>query len=243
MGFNDRPQQNTILFDDSGNPVGVMLDGAVYRIQGENLLVGKTASAGANKEVSVIDDVDDSNVKRLQIETTLKPGEVISTTPGAAPLTQRIDDFLLDGASPDMIVDGSGTPVVFSFPAESGAGAKDIVLHELRIVFVVGSLVWGDFGQGSTLSNGLLFEAITGSGSASELWNVQRNEDFHHLGIGRVNYGGLDDILVVTYAFSEQDVLVKDTADEVRVTVRDNIGLNPRGVEYLRVSLHASKEI
>jgi hypothetical protein len=40
--------------------------------------------------------------------------------------------FATNGGSPDLRVDGSGTPVVFTHDAESGPGAQDVKLGELR---------------------------------------------------------------------------------------------------------------
>ena len=43
----------SILYDDTGNPVGVVLDGSVYRLQVEAKIVGSTLPTGAATEATL----------------------------------------------------------------------------------------------------------------------------------------------------------------------------------------------
>lgn len=236
MSFEGRPQQNVILYDDAGNEVGVMLDGAIYRIQGENLLVGKAAGAGANKEVSVIDDATVSATKRLQVEADIKPGATIAI--GAASLTERRVQFLTDdgltSGSPDMIVDGSSTPVVFKFLAHA---SEDTFLTQLKFVYS-GSQIDFDgisFGKSTALTNGILIEAVVNGGNVIPIGNVKANEEWMHLnGAVYTEFGGINVLLATSVLFSGREKLAAGTADMVRVTIRDNFTSAIYGANWLQ---------
>ena len=96
-----------ILYDSNGNPVTVVQDGSDYRVLIQNKIEDGT---GTGKLTTVIDDVTTPTNKRLLVEADIKPGAVIQTTTG----TQSVDSVVisaLNGGSPDMVVDGSSTPV------------------------------------------------------------------------------------------------------------------------------------
>lgn len=215
FGADARAQLNAILWDDDGNPIGI------------------------------IPDTDDANVKRVQVETAFKPGEVLSVIPGAAPLNQQVTDLLKSSGSGDMVVNGSGTPVVFTFMADA---TDDLVLVELRVVFTASAILWGgDFGKGGgLLTNGILIEAFTDDNvTPVTLINLRQNEDLLRFATQQAltEFGGLKDVVSVSYAFNGTEKLIGASAtDKIQVTVRDNLGIGSRGIDYLTMTLHAHKE-
>jgi hypothetical protein len=206
MTFDNRAQQNVILFDDAGNAVEVVLVDGVYRLRAE--VVG-TVSIGA---------------------------------PAVANLV--ISGFLENGGSEDMVVDGDPTPVVFQFDAESGAGAEDIFLTELRLVFVMSALSWGNFGKspGGILSNGVLVEATIDDGAhVIALTNLTRNEDFMRLDEPYTELNAGSDLISAAFKFSGNEKLVKDSGDMVKVTIRDDLTAAPKGIDYFTATLYGFK--
>ncbi len=230
-----------VLYDASGNVVGVVLDGSVYRIQGENLLVGKTAGAGSNKEVSVIDDTTDANVKRLQTETALKPGSQISVIEGAAVATDAVIDFLENGGSEDMVVDGSTTPVEFSFTADP---SDDITVNEIRIVFVADTINWGAFGKGGgVLTNGIELQVqLDGAASPTTLFEIFRNEDFMRMNNPYTEFNGSDDLISASLAFGGIEKLTAGSSDFIKVIIKDNLTSALRNLSYLTATFYGTKE-
>jgi hypothetical protein len=224
MSFESRAQQNTILWDDSGNAVGVIIDGVIYRLQTQSTMVGKTAGAGANKEVSVVDDATSGTTKRLQVEADIKPGATIGI--GNTALNEEVVEFLTDDVTPtgsrDMIVNGAGTPVTFTFPADATA---DIFLSSLRIVMVAGTITFdgSSFMKGTALSNGVLIEATINDHTNVVIANIMVNEEMLHLqGNPFTELGAINDIVVATIPFSGREKLAAGTSDEIKITIRDN---------------------
>jgi len=224
----------------------VVLDGTVYRLQAESLIVGKTVGVGANKEVTVVDDATLATTKRLQVEADIAPGASIII--GAGSLVSHRGGFLVDGGgSEDLIVNGSVTPVEFTFGADPD---DDTFLRELRVIMTCGGIGFdGDsFGKGAALANGLLVEVTVNDGAFYDLINVQINEDMLRFATSQgINlfseFSAATDVLVASYQFSGREKLVAGSADEVKITVRDNytnVGLY--GMKYLTATFSGYTE-
>jgi hypothetical protein len=253
MAFPDRqPIYSTILYDENGNPVGVVLDGydTIYRIQAETVIVGKDpATGGPNEEVTVIDDSTNANIKRLQVEADIKPGATIGI--GANTLNSIVSRFLTDDGtdtgSEDMVVDGDPTPVTFTFPADA---TDDIFLNELRLVFSSTSMIFDGtkFSKSSALANGILIEATINDGTAVDLINVTINEDFLRFvtssGINLFSeFSGTNDVLTASFQFSGREKLAAGSADEIKITIRDDFtNIGAYGVNYLTATFYGFME-
>lgn len=224
----------------------VILDGTVYRLQAESLIVGKTVGVGANKQVTVVDDATLSTTKRLQVEADIAPGATIGIA--AASLVAHAGGFLTDsGGSEDLIVNGSGTPVEFTYEADP---AEDIFLRELRVIMSCNGIGFdGDsFGKGHALTNGLLVEVTVNDGAFYDLINVKINEDMLRFATSQgINlfseFSAATDVLVASYQFSGREKLVAGSSDELKITVRDNytnVGLY--GMMYLTATFSGYTE-
>jgi len=189
-----------VLYDGANHPIGVILDGAIYRLQVEARIARPSSSA-------------------------------------------VVIDFLKNGGSEDMVVDGDPTPVVFSFPADA---TDRIYLTRLRIVMSAASFSFDGtkFAKGSALTNGVLLEAVIDDGISVSLANVQINEDFARLTDFTTEFNAvLGDLLVSDLEFSANEYLEAGSSDLVKITIRDdftNAGLY--GVNYLTATLYGYKE-
>ena len=135
-----------------------------------------------------------------------------------------------NNGSTEMAVNGSNNTVIFTIDAETGAGAKDLVVQELRFHgFDNGVKVANAFmGINNALSNGILVEIISGS-TTSAFLPIKITADFDaHFAFGD---GGKFEIIVssggdyVTATFSPRNpfVLEADSTDKICVSIRDNL--------------------
>jgi len=235
-------QGDVYLTDDDGNAVGIVLDGTEYRIQGENLLVGKTEGAGSNKEVSVIDDADESAAKRLLVEADIKPGATINVVPSAVTATQAVIlDLEESGGSDEMVIDGDPTPVVFEVTADPD---DDILLSELRMMFIADPINWGHFGKaGGALTVGVEISInVNEAVSPTVVSTIYLNDDFVALLRTWTEFGGNYNLLVSSIVFSGVERLVAGSSDYVRITINDDLTSVLRKIQSFRAKLHGSKE-
>jgi len=78
---------------------------------------------------------------------------VLPTTPAPIPNSENFDSFLLNGASEQMAIDGSTTPVDFRIDADA---TQDIVITQLVFAGQDGSIKFSKwFGFNSPLTNGV----------------------------------------------------------------------------------------
>jgi len=244
--FQNHTVSNQIVYDKAGNAVGVVLDGSVYRLQGENTVVGKTAGAGANKEVSVIDDTEDANVKRIQTENRFAPNQVLQVTQSVIPVNPAnfIQDKLREpGTSPDMVVDGSGTPVEFSFDADP---SDDLLLFELRIIISALAIDFtgSKFANLAKLTNGVKIDVRSNSVTA-EIFNIKQNENFLEL----ISPAGVfldkestNDVLAIGLNFGANVPLIGGSGDFVKITIRDDlVDVGALAIDYFQATQWAVK--
>jgi hypothetical protein len=208
-----------VLFDSAGNAVGVILDGAVYRLQ-----TSSKVARGATDLVEL--DALDTAAGRGRLKMTLysPEGDAIafsSVPPSAASIR---NDFVKNGGAESLLVDGSGTARVFSYNAHA---TQDVSLQEIKFVMVSNSVTFGSNAFGSAagpLVNGLLVEVVAG-GVAGTIQNLKQNESFIYFSPP----GGFEwvvsskDMMSSTYLIGGGLKLKAGTGDMVRVTVRDNI--------------------
>lgn len=208
-----------VLYDASGNAVGVVLDGAVYRLQSDSK-VAKGASDLVHLEV--LDTI--AGIGRLK--ATLYTPEDEAVAFGSVPSNPESikNEFVLNGSSSTLLVDGSGTPIVFSYDADL---THDISVQEVKFVMASNSITFGSnyFGAtGGPLTNGLLVEIIS-NGNVGTVHVLKQNEDF-------VNFsspGGFEwvvsskDMMSSSFLVGGGLKLYAGTSDKIRVTVQDDI--------------------
>lgn len=209
----------TVLYDSAGHAVGVVLDGSVYRIQAD-AKIAKGASA-----LVTLDAIDtDTGQGRLKSTLYTPDGDPVAFG-SVAPNPESIkNSFVLNGSSPSLLVDGSTTPVEFTYDADS---THDISIQEIGLVVASNSVAFGNgnFGAiGGPLTNGLLVQ-ITSDGNTGTVANLTRNECFVHF----ASPGGFQwvvsskDMMSSTYLIGGGLKLKAGTGDNVKVTVRDNV--------------------
>lgn len=155
--------------------------------------------------------------------------------------TAFILQFCENGASNDLLVDGSGTPVAF----EQGPTVADEVwsIRELLLTFTADDFSFDglSFGSLNALTNGIKIEIIKAS-VATEVFRIVQNEDFLRVP-GRtplVNNTGPKDVLGAALSFQGL-VLNEADGDVVRVTIQDD--LTSVKLKYLAATLFAVKVI
>lgn len=208
-----------ILYDASGNAVGVVLDGSVYRLQA----AAKTAVGNTSGDLVHLEALDTvSGQGRLKTTVYTRDGDPVAF--GAVSESIRNEFVETSGGSADLRVDGSVTPVVFTYDADA---TYDISIQEIKFTIVSNSITFGSDYFGATsgpLPNGLLVQVVIAAGTV-DVYNMKQNESF-------VNYaspGGFEwvvsskDMMTSNYLVGGGLKLRAGTSDQVKVTVRDDI--------------------
>lgn len=204
------------IVDSSGNVVGVLLDGSVYRLQTE----GKIAKGASDLVTLEAIDVS-SGLGRLKA-TLYSPGGDPVAFPSISGDIRN--DFAKNGSNESLLVDGSGTPVTFSYEADA---TYDISIQEIHFTLASNSITFGSDYFGATsgpLTNGVLIEVDTEAGT-TVLYTLKQNESF----VNFASPGGFQwivsskDLLSSAYVIGGGLVLRGGTTDKVRVVVRDDI--------------------
>ena len=237
-GANAWPQ---VLYDASGNAVGVVLDNSIYRLETRSSLVGQVGGSGAETKVTVIADTDDANQKRLQTEARLAPGSTVNIGTGIpANPADLVLDTLKNGGSSSMRVAGTlGTPIDFTLNADP---TDDISVEQLRIVFSADDISFdgASFGPLSGLTNGLLVQTFINS-VTTDLYTIKVNEDFVRIPgpTPLVNNTGPKDFLVSAFGFGGLLKLAGGSSDYIRIRVRDT--LTSVQLKYLQATVYGAK--
>lgn len=208
------------LVDASGNVVGVVLDGSVYRLQAD----AKTAKGASDLVHLEAIDVS-SGIGRMKATLYSQDGDAIAFG-SVAPNPDNIkNDYVKDpGDSDDLRVDGSSSPVEFTYSADP---TNDISLLEVKFVLVANSVTFGSDYFGSTsgpLTNGLLVE-VTSDGNTGTVEVIKQNEEF----VFFASPGGFDwvvsskDMIYSTWLVGGGLKLKGGTTDSVKITVRDDL--------------------
>jgi len=167
---------------------------------------------------------------------------------GSSDVANLATDYLkTSGGSYNMKVNGSVTPVVFSYNADA---SKDIEVYELRFVFSAGSFNWSGIGFGKNaaagLTTGILVEMRINNGTNITLNNIKINEDFLRTfgEVPVVDSAGSTVVMVSSYRFAPGSLYLKTgTTDFVKVTIRDDLTLGAMGVNYLAATFFGDKAI
>lgn len=208
-----------VIYDASGNVVGVVLDGIIYRVQ-TDAKVARGASALVH--LDAIDTV--SGQGRLKTTLYTPDGDAVAFGSVPSNPTSIRNEFVKNGAVESLLVNGSGTPQVFTYLADA---TYDISLQELKFVAVANAITFGSsafIGGAGPLTNGLLVEIIAG-GNTGTIYNLTQNEGF----VNFASPGGFawvvssKDMMSSTYTIGGGLKLTHGSADAIRVTVRDNL--------------------
>lgn len=161
------------------------------------------------------------------------------STGGAAVGIGAIASFLTNGGSEDMVVNGSGTPVVFTFDADA---TDDIQISSLRFVISVGGSFDFDgntFGDGgSALSNGVEVDLVANGGVFSDLITTFTvNEDFARL-LNFQPFSDIDAVITASLPFGGSIILEGGSSDKITVTINDNVALGARGIDYFTATVY-----
>lgn len=147
-------------------------------------------------------------------------------TPAPSNNILHIPEYLVDGSSPDMNVNGSGTPVQFTWSPGSG---ETWYLHGLHCLLIdPGTMDPTDFGSiFGGLTNGVLIEIRT-NGTTYTFCNIQNNLDLSLLlssggQFERFGFFNHNDIFDSNRAFLPEITLRNSEGDFIRATVRDNL--------------------
>ena len=215
-----------ILYNPAGtDPIGVILDGAVYRLE-------------AAAKVAVDNDGGLHHLKSLDDGTIA----VINSSYPVADPTRIVGGFVTaPGDVIDLNVDGSTTPVVFSFDSDP---TKDITLLSIDFVMVASSMKFGGNGFGplnSALTNGVGVD-LKIDGVEASFTVLQTTEDFLHFS----SPGGFEyivssvDVMSSAYIIGGAMRLHAGAVDYLKITINDN--LSSALIQYFRCRVRAVKE-
>jgi hypothetical protein len=236
---------------------------AAAQTDGTQKAIARSGAKGAAVAADITSDPVDANTEALHIALATWLGSTAPTigqkamadslpvamasdqtplavTTGAAAGTQTVASLLLNVASEDMVVDGSGVPVVFSFDADP---VDDIQLTALRLVLSSNQIDFdgNSFGNGSALTTGISIDIVANNGTfTTQLALVQSNEDFLRLLDFSVARVGNTDALAASLPFGSNVQLVGGTADNISVTIQDDLTAGPLGVDYLTGTLYGN---
>lgn len=237
-----RPIGNTVQYDADGYAIDSVIDTNIVRLETRSSL----ASPDGTKTVTVIDDADTASDKRLMVETDFKPGATLQVTTGATAGTGTVSEYLLNGGSEDMVVNGGTTPVVFSYDADTTDG-YNILLTSLRLVFSAAFFEFSGatFGKGGgALSTGVCVDIVADNGMfVDQLAVLNVNEDFLRLLDFSISQSGATDVLAASLPFGGRVLLEGGTSDNLTVTVRDNLTIGARGINYFTATVYGVLEL
>ena len=244
MAFDEtHPRHDNILYDAAGNPVAVVLDNSIYRLETRSTITGQVGGAGAEKKVTTIIDPDDANQQRFQTEARIAPGSIINigTSIPANPASLIVAFLEKPGGGENMLINGSVTPVVFSYSPPTG---ETVAMQELLIVFTADDFSFdgASFGPNAILTNGIKLEVSIDS-VVTEIFNIKQNEDYIRIPgrIPLVNNTGPKDLLGVSFQFGGLIKLVEADGDYIAITIRDN--LTSVKYKYLTGTIYATEEL
>jgi len=229
----------TALYDASGNPVAIILDNAIYRLESRSKIAGQVQGVGAEVNVTTIVDTAEDSEYRLQTEARLAPGSQVNIGTGIpSDPASLVIDFLKNGGSHNLLVDGT-TPVAFTYTP--GAGVI-LSIQSLLVVFTADDFSFDgvSFGPTALLANGIKFETNIG-GITTEIFNIRQNEDFLRVPgrIPLVNNTGPKDVLGVAFEFGGLVKLSEAAGDQLIVTVRDD--LTGVKLKYLTATIYGAE--
>lgn len=164
-----------------------------------------------------------------------KSDHIIKTRVDPEPTRRIVHEALMfedSGGSPDMDVNGSSTPVIFTIEPRAG---EIWFLENVSILFNDNGIFSpGGFGSGGELSNGVLIEQFI-DGTNHTFLNFTKNSELW-LNFSTTNavsgFQGSANLFVGSHNVEPEVTLKESTSDLLRVTVRDNLS----GISNLNMS-------
>lgn len=205
-----------ILYNEAGTDAVSVVDDAGTK----RLAVDSGQGGAGNPTIVTVKGGASSNLASVNNANRLLVDAQISSAGAGA-----INEFLLNGTSPEMAVDGETTPVVFEW---TPGATYDVETTGLSLVVEDGSLKFGEYFMGEdTLPNGVLIE-IKSNDVVYQIANLKRTREI----LQETAPGGFDLFVaspnVVRGYFGIGGLILKKagtftTDDYVRLTVRDDL--------------------
>lgn len=226
-----------ILVDESGNKVGVVLDGTIYRLQADAKIGKKSTDA-----LSHIAVVDATEAAKMTLYT--EEGDAIGFPAAAADPTGIVNDFVRQSGgvdNADLRVDGSTAPVDFTFDA-LGSEEGDLVVNDIGFAIIASGMTGGtgNFAGKAGFTNGIQILFSDGT-TETQIGNLTINECLIHF----ASPGGYDfwvtskDQVKSEYSPNGAIILHENTSDKIIVRIRDNVAT--QGVAYMKCLVKAVK--
>jgi hypothetical protein len=160
----------------------------------------------------------------VSVTTGSGVGVIVVKTPWPSNPQRVKQDLVRSAGSGALNVNGSVTPVVFTYAADP---SKNILIYDVRFTMVDNTVPFGDnkFAAGPALPNGVLLETFLG-GVPTSIHNMKINEHFTQMLPSEPftwDQNGANDIIVSGLSFGGAIVLAAGSADTIRVTIRDNL--------------------
>lgn len=222
------------LYDGGGNQVNITTDDA------RKILA--TESKIAEKNDSSLHHLDMNTSGTVKVTLYSEEGSQIAM-PITAPDPTLLSSGFVEQASgtdkADLRVDGSTTPVSFTFNADP---TYNLDLIGFTFVIVANSLTFGrdKFASFSALTNGIDVK-VTAGGSTGTLYKLYQNECFLHA----ASIGGFNlliankDVIQSSIVFGGSIRLVKNTSDKIEIIINDDLSAR---IDYFKCSVKAVKE-
>ncbi len=241
-----------VIVDVSGNIADIISDGGVNRLATTSVLDLSSSlplPSGAATEATLL-EVSSSLSQRLNFLGQKKSQDstpvVIADNQTVIPVSiagsvaaqGQIVGKLANTGSIDMVVDGSGTPVVFEYRAPASASVE---LDKLRLVLSAQALAFNgaSFGKGGgALPNGVEINLYANESSfTGTLTTIFVNEDFFTL-LDTDIFGNSGDAVVgTTLNFGPDIFLVSGSSDRIEVVIQDNLTAGTRTIYFFEASL------
>lgn len=165
------------------------------------------------------------------------------------PNTEQVVDFVRNGSSGDLAVDGSTTPVEFKFQPSSGIWA----VHSTTIAIGCSSDPFSNgFGGNSILTNGLELKYTINSTTytiATMICNLCVTTVFHDVvSPGLTDSKWLKDVggryYVGTLVFTSENGSIRlDSSDNDKFSAIVNDDLTNQDIDFLTIGYHAKREL
>ena len=171
-----------------------------------------------------------------------KDGDIVGFPAMAADPTGIVNAFAeKSGGGADLRVDGSSTPVDFTFGA-LGVGEGDLIVNSIGFAVIASGMTGGsgNFAGKTGFTNGIQILFSDGT-TETEIGNLQVNEDLIHF----ASPGGYDfwvtskDQVKSEYAVNGAIVLTENTDDKIIIRVRDDV--ESQGLAYMKCMVKAVK--
>jgi hypothetical protein len=169
--------------------------------------------------------LNDGSVYRVRVENMIKAGQGSAIIHTPTSLSSIVQTQVKNGGSPDLTVDGSGTPAVFTLSAD---GSNDTLIDEIRFILVCNQIKENGayFGAIAALTNGVKLEVTYNNGTTTQLALLKLTEHFREyaspLMVG-IDRSGTNAALSASFLLGGAISLVAASSDNVKVTIQDDL--------------------